>query len=48
MAPFPETEIMTLKRLEVALKKGDFKLLRDGTYKLHEKYHSGYEFEYIA
>lgn len=47
MAPFPETEIMTLKRLEVALKKGDFKLLRDGTYKLHEKYHSGYEFEYI-
>lgn len=47
MAPFPETEIMTLKRLEVALKKGDYKLLRDGTYKLHEKYHSGYEFEYI-
>ena len=47
MAPFPETEIMTLKRLEVALKKGDYKLLRDGTYKLHEKYHSGYEFEYV-
>ena len=47
MAPFPETEIMTLKRLEVALKKGDFKLLRDGAYKLHEKYHSGFEFEYI-
>ena len=47
MAPFPETEIMTLKRLEVALKKGDYKLLKEGTYKLHEKYHSGFQFEYI-
>ncbi len=47
MAPFPETEIMTIKRLEVALRKQDFKLLKDGAYKLHEKYHSGYKFEYI-
>ncbi len=47
MAPFPETEIMTIKRLEVALRKMDFKLLKDGAYKLHEKYHSGHRFEYI-
>ncbi|MBQ8848628.1 MAG: hypothetical protein IJ003_06765 [Candidatus Gastranaerophilales bacterium] len=47
MAPFPETEIMTIKRLEVALRKMDFKLLKDGAYKLHEKYHSGFKFEYL-
>ncbi len=47
MAPFPETEIMTIKRLEVALRRMDFKLLKDGAYKLHEKYHSGYKFEYL-
>lgn len=47
MAPFPEAEIMTIKRLEVALRKMDFKLLKDGAYKLHEKYHSGYKFEYL-
>jgi len=46
MMPFPETEIMTLKRLEVAIRKMDFKLLKDGAYKLHEKYHSGHRFEY--
>ena len=34
MAPFPETEIMTIKRLEVALRKMDLKLLKDGAYKL--------------
>ena len=47
MAPFPEDEIMTIKRLEVALKKSDFKLLKEGAYKLHEKYHSHYHFEYL-
>lgn len=47
MAPFPETEIMTIKRLEVALRKMDFKLLKDGAYKLHEKYHNGFDFKYI-
>ncbi len=47
MAPFPETEIMTIKRLEVALRKTDFKLLKDGAYKLHEKLHSGHKFEYL-
>ena len=26
MAPFPEAEIMTIKRLEVALRKMDYKL----------------------
>ena len=46
MAPFPETEIMTIKRLEVALRKMDLKLLKDGAYKLHEKFHSGHIFEY--
>ena len=47
MAPFPEAEIMTIKRLEVALRKMDFKLLKDGAYKLHEKYHGGHRFEYL-
>ena len=47
MTPFPETEIMTIKRLEVALRKMDFKLLKDGAYKLHEKYHGGHNFEYL-
>ena len=47
MAPFPETEIMTIKRLEVALRKMDIKLLKDGAYKLHEKYHGGHKFEYL-
>lgn len=47
MAPFPETEIMTIKRIEVALRKMDLKLLKDGAYKLHEKFHSGFKFEYI-
>lgn len=47
MTPFPEAEIMTIKRLEVALRKMDFKLLKDGAYKLHEKYHAGHKFEYL-
>lgn len=47
MTPFPEAEIMTIKRLEVALRKMDFKLLKDGAYKLHEKFHSGHKFEYL-
>ena len=47
MAPFPENEIMTIKRLEVALRRSDYKLLKDGAYKLHEKFHSGHRFEYI-
>ena len=47
MTPFPEAEIMTIKRLEVALRKMDYKLLKDGAYKLHEKYHAGYKFEYL-
>ena len=47
MTPFPESEIMTIKRLEVALRKTDYKLLKDGAYKLHEKYHSGHKFEYL-
>ena len=47
MAPFPEEEIMTIKRLEVALRKSDFKLLKEGAYKLHEKYHQHHHFQYL-
>ncbi len=47
MAPFLETEIMTIKRIEVALRKMDFKLLKDAAYKLHEKLHNGFKFEYV-
>ena len=46
MAPFPESESMTIKRLEVALRKSDMNLLKDGAYKLHEKFHTGHRFEY--
>ena len=45
MAPFPESEDMTIKRLMVALRKNDYQLLKMGTYKLHEKFHTGHEFE---
>ena len=46
MAPFPEDEVITIKRLEYALKHSDYRLLRDGAYKLHEKYHSHHHFVY--
>ena len=45
MAPFPETEDMTIRRLEVAIRRMDFKLLKNGAYKLHEKYHANHQFE---
>jgi len=45
MAPFPESEDMTIKRLMVALRKNDHQLLKMGTYKLHEKFHTGHDFE---
>ena len=38
MAPFPESEDMTIKRLMVALRKNDHQLLKMGTYKLHENF----------
>lgn len=47
MAPFPESEDMTIKRLVVALRKNDLQLLKMGTYKLHEKFHTGFEFELV-
>ena len=47
MAPFPESEDMTIKRLMVALRKNDHQLLKMGTYKLHEKFHTGHDFELI-
>lgn len=48
MAPFPESESMTIKRLEVALRKDDMRLLKDGAYKLHEKFHMGHKFEFLT
>ena len=45
MAPFPEAEDMTIKRLYVALKRSDMQLLQMGAHKLHEKFHTGYKFE---
>ncbi len=45
MTPFPEGEDMTVKRLYVALKRGDEQLLKMGAHKLHEKYYSGFEFK---
>ncbi len=47
MAPFPEAEDMTIKRLYVALKRDDMQLLQMGAHKLHEKYHTGYKFELL-
>jgi len=47
MTPFPEVELVTLDRLEVALRNKNMKLLKEGSYKLHEKYHSGHKFEYL-
>ena len=46
MAPFPEDETITIKRLDYALKHSDYRLLREGAYKLHEKYHSHHHFQY--
>lgn len=47
MAPFPEAEDMTIKRLYVALKRSDMQLLQMGAHKLHEKYHTGHKFELL-
>ena len=47
MAPFPEAEDMTIKRLYVALKRSDMQLLQMGAHKLHEKFHTGHKFELI-
>ena len=41
MAPFPESEDMTIKRLMVAVRKNDHQLLKMGTYKVHEKFQIG-------
>ncbi len=45
MAPFPEPEDMTVKRLFVALKRNDMGLLQMGARKLHEKFYTGYIFK---
>ncbi|MCD8023902.1 MAG: hypothetical protein LUE64_00005, partial [Candidatus Gastranaerophilales bacterium] len=47
MAPFPEAEDMTIKRLYVALKRNDVQLLQMGAHKLHEKFHTGHKFELL-
>lgn len=42
-----ESESITIKRLEIALRKMDLALLKTAGYKLHEKFHAGHKFEYI-
>ena len=42
MVAFPETEPMTIKRIEVALRNKDLYLLQEATNKLHEKGHEIY------
>lgn len=43
-----ESESITIKRLEIALRKMDIALLKTAGYKLHEKFHAGHKFEYIV
>lgn len=43
-----ESESMTVKRLEIALRKMDLQLLKTAGYKLHEKFHSGHKFQYTS
>ena len=47
MVAFPESESMTIKRIEVALRNKDMYLLKEASYKLHEKYHTGYDFKML-
>ncbi len=47
MVAFPETEPMTIKRIEVALRNKDMYLLQEAANKLHEKYHTGFEFHML-
>lgn len=44
---FSEQESVTVKRLEVAIRNSDMELLKDASYKLHEKLHEGYQFEML-
>lgn len=46
MAFNSESESMTIKRLEIALRKMDERLLKTAGIKLYEKYHSGHKFQY--
>ena len=48
MAPYPESESMTVKRISVALKKRDWELLREGISKTQEKYNQGCAWENLA
>jgi hypothetical protein len=47
MAPFPETETMTLKRIEVSIKKRDWALLNDGLLKIQEKLTTNHKWEFF-
>lgn len=46
MAPYPETETMTLKRIEVAIKKRDWTLLSEGLVKIREKFDINHKWEH--
>ena len=46
MAPYPETETMTLKRIEVAIKKRDWSLLSEGLVKIREKFDINHRWEH--
>ncbi len=44
MTIYEESEEMTIKRIEVALRNVDMDLLKEASYKLHERYHNGCSF----
>ena len=46
MAPYPETETMTIKRIEVAIKKRDWSLLSEGLVKIREKFEINHRWEH--
>lgn len=48
MAPYPETETMTLKRIEVAIKKRDWTLLSEGISKIREKFETNHHWEHSS
>lgn len=47
MAPYPETETVTIKRIEVALKKRDWTLLKEGISKIQIKFSTNHKWEHI-
>jgi rubrerythrin len=48
MAPYPETETVTIKRIQVALKKKDWNLLKEGISKIQDKFSVGHRWEHFS